>query len=179
MRTKSGHYRHAAFVLLILMLFTLSGCGETYPIHDYEIDRDKHPGWHFYEGSQYVEHLEVSFSGTGLSGSDPAERATYLVFESSGAAKTYYKKCIKDCKDSEAEIYERGTNWFISHVPHTYDAEITRMYYLDQNVIICADVYIAMYNTLGDSDSINNSDMKEYILDNHGEMRESVMELFS
>ena len=52
------------------------------------------------------------------------------------------------------------------------------MYYLDRNVIICADVYMTTYSTLGDSSSYDNSDMKKYILDNHGEMREFVMGLF-
>ena len=179
MMTKTRSFRNTA-VVFILLLFALSGCGKTYPIHDYEIDREKHPGWYTYDDNDYFEYLNVHFSGkNSSSGRDPVEKATYLIFESSAAAKSYFNWCLDDCKEAGVEIYDKGWGWFISDVPHTYDAEITRMYYLDRNVIICADVYMTTYSTLGDSSSYDNSDMKKYILDNHGEMREFVMGLFS
>lgn len=179
MRTKGRHLINTALVTLLLMLFALSGCDITYPIHDYMIDKEKHPGWYTHERSDYVEYLDVSYSNNGRSGRDPIEKANYLVFESSSAAKSYFNYCLNDCREAETEIYDRGSNWFVAKVPHTYDVEITRMYYLDRNVIICADVYSAYYSTNGETGSKDNSDMKKYILDHHSEMRDFAMGLFS
>ena len=86
---------------------------------------------------------------------------------------------IDECKEEGTGIKERGLSWFIAKVPHTYDCDITGMYYLDKNVVIYAEVYITTYSTLGDTSSKDKSDMKKYILKNHSEMREFVMELFS
>lgn len=175
MKTKRRHLRYVSFISLLILLFAMSGCSKTYPIHDFEIDKEQHPGWYTYWGNDFCEYLNVSYSE---SSNEQVERATYMVFESASAAKSYYDYFLDDCKKTESEIYDQGSGWVVCKVPHTYDAEITSMYYLDRNVIICADVYAAYYNTLGDTKSVDNSDMKNYILDNHNEMREFVMGLF-
>lgn len=179
MRTKERLIRYTAFVQLIFVLFGLSGCGKTYPIHDYAIDQDKHPGWYVCEKSNFVEHLDVHYSYNLRSGQDPVENATYLVFDSSASARSYFNNCLDECKEEGTGIKERGLSWFIAKVPHTYDCDITGMYYLDKNVVIYAEVYITTYSTLGDTSSKDKSDMKKYILKNHSEMRDFVMELFS
>ena len=179
MRTRGRHLRNTAFVTLLLVLIALSGCGKTYPIDDMEIDRDNHPGWYTYDGSDFVKHIRVYYrQPDGRAGTEPIQQADYLVFESSSAAKTYFNSYLDDCRESDSEIYDKGWGWFVAELPHTYDAEITRMFYLDGNVVICADIHTVCYSTLGYSSVYNNPDMKGYIIDHHTEMKEFVMGLF-
>ena len=154
------------FAIILLAAVLLTACSATYNINELGIDRDKYPNW--YADTRYeedYEYLYVRYSGRDKN--EPMEKMTYMVFESSAEARKYYKYWKDYCDDS-SEIYDKGGNWFIARTPNTYDAEITEMYYRDQNVIICAEVYITTYSTLGDSHSKDSSDLESYVRNNQG-----------
>lgn len=162
-----------AVIMLVAVLLT--ACAPIYNIEELEIDRDDYPGWYAdLRNHGGYDYLDVRYSGSDKS--EPMEKTTYMVFESSAEARKYYNFWIDYCDDS-SEIYEKGINWFITREPNTYDAIITEMYYRDQNVIICAKVDVTTYSTLGDNHRTDNSELKPYVKNNHTEIRKTVLDM--
>ena len=164
--------------LIMIVAVLLTACSSTYKIDELVIDSEKYPGWDATlrkrEGHDY---LDVRFNDYGREKSEPMQKMTYMVFKSSSEAKKYYRYWIDYCDDS-SELYEKGNNWFITRLPDTYDVVITAMFYRDKNVIICAEVNITTYSTIGDSHTTNNAGLRPYVMGNHADIRRSVMKLF-
>lgn len=179
MRSRVNYLRSIAVVFLLLAALSLSACGKRIPISKYVLNSEDNPNWYSsYKERDGFEYLKVKYYSKGGGSSEPVQIPEYLIFGSSAEARSYYKSIYKEYKDEDADFYGHGSNWFVSDVPRTYDAVITRMYYVDRNVVICADVEVTTYSTLGDVGHTNNSGIEDYIRQHHSEMREFVMELF-
>ena len=168
--------RKTVVALIMLATVFLTACSSTYNIKELGIDKDNYPGWSakLRQRDDY-EYLDVYYYA--IPRSEPMQRMTYMVFGSSAEAKKYYNFWIDYCKKS-TEVYDKGTNWFVTRLPDTYDVVKTSMFYREENVIICADVEVTTYSTLGDSSTTNNSDLRPYVMDNHSAIRKSVLEMF-
>jgi hypothetical protein len=164
-----------AVAAILLLTVILTACSSTYNIKEMGIDKESHPGWSAdLRNSDDHEYMYVRYNGRTKS--EPLQRMTYMVFGSSAEAKDYYKYWIDYC-DGSAEVYDKGKDWFITRLPDTYDVIITSMFYREGNIIICANVEVTTYSTLGDSSTTNNSDLKQYVTDNHMDIRKSVLEM--
>ena len=83
-------------------------------------------------------------------------------------------------------LTEEGMNWFIGDEPDVCDATIEAMVYLQGNMIIIAELNLyGEGNWMEDENgeyvlvaggSIDNSYLKDYVLENASEMEELVME---
>lgn len=178
MRSRVNYLRSIAVVFLVLAALSLSACGKA-PLSEYVLNSADNPGWYSkYKESDGFEYLKVSYGGYGRVSTEPEQIPDYLIFGSSAEARSYYRSIYKEYKNEDADFYGHGSNWFVSDVPRTYDAVITRMYYLDRNVVICAEVEVTTYSTLGDVSRTDNSGIKDYILHHHSDMREFVLDLF-
>lgn len=106
---------------------------------------------------------------------------SYLVFNSSKDAKKYFSERYNSYVDCNAIFEDREKNWFIVEEP-VVDAEITTIYYLEDNVIIYTAVKYISYETGSGNDESSNttlsfreSELKDYILDNASDLREYVL----
>ena len=161
--------------VIILFAVFLTACSSTYNINELGIDKEKHPDWSAkLRNSEDFDYLDVYYDGRTKK--EPMEKMTYMVFASSAEAKEYYKYWIGYC-DDYIKIHDKGVNWFITRLPNTYDVVITTLFYRDGNVIICANVDITTYSTLGDNSTTDNSDLKPYVMENHSDIRKSVMDM--
>ena len=73
-----------AVIMLVAVLLT--ACAPIYNIEELEIDRDDYPGWYadLRKHGGY-DYLDVHYSGSDKS--EPMEKMTYMVFESSAEAR--------------------------------------------------------------------------------------------
>ena len=179
MRSSVNYLRSIAVVFLVLAALSLSACGKRVKLSDYVLNSVDNPGWYSsYKEMDGYEYLKVKYGGYGRVSTEPEQIPEYLIFGSSAEARSYYRSIYKEYKNEDADFYGHGSNWFVSDVPRTYDAVITRMYYVDRNVVICADVDITTYSTLGDVSHTNNSGIEDYIRQHHSDMRKFVIGLF-
>ncbi|MBQ5336959.1 MAG: hypothetical protein J6W65_05920 [Oscillospiraceae bacterium] len=176
-------------VITLLMAVLLTSCSAKYDLDAMKINKEDHPGWHekIRTGYKVVEDyrfIEVSYGGYGRSKTEMDQKLEYRIFESTSDAKGYYKKWKDYCyRGSEGEK-NSGVNWFVSREPDTYDMIAYRMYYREDNVIICADVSLTYYSTENggtSSTAVSESEgdqIRKYILDNHKKLKENVMKMF-
>ena len=177
-------------VIALLMAVLLTSCAQRYDIEEMKIgDPIAYFGWKtrllngYREELEDYRFLEVTYGGVSMKQREMDQKITYLVFESSSEARGYFRKWKKYCINKDDGEKRVGTNWFIARQPDTYDMIATAMYYCERNVIIEADVSLTFYSTENGGTSSTAIDrtegdkMKTYILENHAELREKVMEM--
>jgi hypothetical protein len=164
-----------AVVFALIIAVFLTACSSTYNINELGIDKEKHPNWSAkLRSREDFDYLDVYYYGRMKS--EPMQKMTYMVFASSAEAKAYYKYWLSYCDDS-SEVLDKGFDWFITRLPNTYDVVITSLFYRDGNVIICANVDVTTYSTIGDSSTTDNSDLRPYVMEKHSDIRKSVLEM--
>ncbi len=179
-------------VIVLVMAVLLTSCSEKYDLEELKIrDRAAYSGWHARQSSGYrgdlrdFRYVDVTYYSNGKGKHEMDQKASYMVFESSSDARSYYNIWKDYCLSKTEEENQSGANWFISRQPDTYDMIAYTMYYLEWNVIICADVELTYYSTenggtstVGVSGSEGNQ-IKNYILENHAKLRDNVMKMLT
>ncbi|MCR4775187.1 MAG: hypothetical protein K5869_02280 [Saccharofermentans sp.] len=184
--------RRILTVIVLLMAVLLTSCTEKYDLDELKIrDSAAYPGWHVRQASGYkgdlrdFRYVDLTYYSNGKGKSKMDQEISYMVFESTAAARSYFNiwkdYCLKDKEDER----QSGANWFISRQPDTYDMIAYTMYYLEWNVIIRADVELTYYSTenggttsVGVSESEGNQ-IKNYILENHAKLRDNAMKMLT
>ena len=93
--------------------------------------------WHVYKKDEHgVIYLYVYHAGAKTTETDYMQ---YMIFNSAKDAGKIFENRYKQYNE---EILNEGENWFRYNVPGVCDAYIESMYYLEGNVIICADVSV-------------------------------------
>ena len=113
------------------------------------------------------------------------EQCWFRVYDSALEATKAYN-AMKEKYEDFRGLTEEGMNWFIGDEPDVCDATIEAMVYLQGNMIIIAELnlygegnWIEDENgeyVLVEGGSIDNSYLKDYVLENASEMEKLVME---
>lgn len=177
-------------VIALIFAVLLTSCSERYNLDELEIsDTPANFGWYanirhgYKEELRDFRYLDVRYSGKGPGRNEKDRKIRYMVFESSSDAMRYFKIWQDYCIGENDGERQTGTNWFISRLPDAYDMIAYTMYYRERNVIIYTDVSLTYYSTEnGGTSSVGVSDtegdqLKTYILENHSELRDMVMEM--
>ena len=131
-----------------------------------------------------VIFLQISNSGkTGRE--TEIEYLLFWVYDSEEDAKKAYEGYYNESKEfDKGRFWEEGTNWFISEEPGVMDASIVWMNYIEGNVIISADLGTTSSwskakdpDTPSDSDRFNRATLKDYVLENHSDIRSYVIDV--
>ena len=118
---------------------------------------------------------------------EPVQYLSFRVYDSASDARKAYKNILISYKDYDDDIV-LGDNWFTGWEPGVCDAFIYEMVYLQDNVIIFADLDIESawaYDDWDDEDTtdytgptqsyFDRSTLKDYILDNSEDICDFVM----
>ena len=113
------------------------------------------------------------------------EQCWFRVYDSALEAMKAYN-AMKEKYEDFCGLTEEGMNWFIGDEPDVCDATIEAMVYLQGNMIIIAELNLyGEGNWMEDENgeyvlvaggSIDNSYLKDYVLENASEMEKLVME---
>lgn len=87
------------------------------------------------------------------------DRLTFYVFDSSSKAKKAYKKVARNFK---GYIEESESDYFIAEEPDTIDANVTKLYYIHNNLIIETDVNVTSEWAVSPDGIIPGSDNDPY-----------------
>ncbi len=172
-----------SFVMTIGGLFTFTRFATDYDLEPGESCYGVYDGWnvHKYDESGVI-YLDLWHSSTD---EDYAEECNFRVYDSnSDAAKAF--EAIKESYQNYCGLTDEGGNWFSGETPYVYDATIFSIVYLEDNVIISAELECigeGPYWTDEEDDycregggSSNHYYLKDYILGNSSELRTMVIE---
>lgn len=105
---------------------------------------------------------------------------TFMIFDSHSDAKKFFDNDHDYVTANNVKFEDEGSNWFIAEWPGVCDAQLTKMYYLIDNVIITADVEATYYSTWSDPDettasTLSRKGLRVYIKDNAKDLRRFVL----
>lgn len=113
------------------------------------------------------------------------EECWFRVYDSALEATKAYN-AMKEKYEDFRGLTEEGMNWFIGDEPDVCDATIEAMVYLQNNMIIIAELEVWGEGAWEEDDNgewiqaeggyTDNTGLKDYILENASEMEELVME---
>lgn len=114
--------------------------------------------------------------------SDKRDYVEYFVFNSSKDAKEYYDYRYNYYVSMNADFQDKGENWFEVVEPNVCDASFTPLYYLEDNVILYAEVEAIYYGTFSTDEetgatttAFDISQLKDYVIGNAAELRRYVL----
>lgn len=150
--------------------------GESKRIGEYWVKRS--------DDDEKFDYLRVESQNYGSS--DKKDYVKIKVFNSSKDAKKYFKKTYSYYIEYDAEFDNEGSNWFIVKEPQTYDAAWKTIYYLEDNVILSAEVWSVYYGTWGEGEdqtqatlAFERSELTKYVMDNAADLRKQVLTFLS
>lgn len=114
-------------------------------VSEYDLDygetaRKVYNNWNVskYDGRSGSQNLYVWYSGKK---STTREHLSFRVFNSSSQAKKAFKNIYESYQNYRG-VEEEGENWFAGWEPDVYDASIYNMVYIEDNVLIMAELEI-------------------------------------
>lgn len=185
----------AAFLTPSLLAKSGSGKGTVFNkkyVSDYDFEWNKtdyksHEKWNIRKVKDYDDdkYLYLYCSGEKT---NSCEYLDFKVYDSTLEAKSDYKEMYRKYRDYRG-IDEEDKNWFIGWEPDVCDASILSLVYLQDNVIIIAELDIVsewpepwpeedevIPTPVPAKPQFDRSTLKEYVLNNAEELRDFVLE---
>ena len=137
-----------------------------------------------YDGRSGTQNLYVWYSGKK---STAREHLSFRVFNSSSQAKKTFKNIYESYQNYRG-VEEEGENWFAGWEPDVFDASIYTMVYLEDNVLIMAELEIISEwpEPITDEDnpvitpepagtSFDRSTLKDYVVKHSDDLKDFVL----
>ena len=108
---------------------------------------------------------------------EPIDYLTFMVYDTPDEARKMYNNLLGEFSQY---ANDQGDDWFTFWEPGVCDAEITAMYYLEENIIISADIEVIstwaeervdQVNQPAKENYFDRSTLKDYIIDNADDLR--------
>ena len=173
-----------AMLLITVLMLSITSCGRA-PASDYDLDvGDENPNilgeWSIKKKEDDGEvYLIISHHG------ECEEDMDYLAFTVFDSPKAAAKEFEEISDDLDGRIKDSGDNWLTAEMPDCYDATITGMYYLEENIIIYTMIDIISEwpvdpdyepEPVPDQYVFDRMELKDYILGNSPAIRDYVLD---
>ena len=189
----------AAFVLVlgasITLVFANSGSKsfqlfEKKYVSEYDLDYGEtaykvYTKWNVrkYKPNNGSKYLDVWYSGEK---STAREHLRFRVFDSSSQAKRAFKNMYESYEDYRG-VDEEGENWFAGWEPGVCDASIYNMVYIEDNVLIMAELeFVSEWVVYPDDDTeitpkpvrsgFDRSTLKDYVIKHSEDLKDFVLD---
>ena len=136
-----------------------------------------------YKPNNGSKYLDVWYSGEK---STAREHLRFRVFDSSSQAKRAFKNMYESYDDYRG-VDEEGENWFAGWEPGVCDASIYNMVYIEDNVLIMAELEIVSEWPVSIDDDteitpepvrsgFDRSTLKDYVIKNSDDLKDFVLD---